>query len=600
MNRGIAQFGTVAGPPVTENFADLGRLRAYSTYRRTMPSIRTLVLALLGLAGAAFTAAPVHAQGGSTCTAAINEYFVTPTSGTYFGAAQPVNINGFTRLRLVQDGVPNSTGTWVSAPIPGTVKEFTASFRFSVRNSNGGAGDGFSFLWGNLSNTTGTRMAGGEWGLQGFNNDQAGLSVGFVTYAGAGANGVNGKWGGSQFAFLAQSFTPVTWVTTTQAVDRTRMATATVYWSRGTGTRVTLAFPGYTASTMYIDKGAQQMANINPTGWSFGFAGRNGSIDQDVYIGEVQISAVVECPDPRSPADINRDCVVNGADLAAVLSAWGPCSTTPCTGDFDGNGIVNGSDIAAILGAWGSAGCVAQVSSDRLTMRPLGTTTAQQGFWEYLPAGYAARNDWPLLVCLHGIGEDGNGTSTDLPKLLGNGVPPLIKANAWPVAASTAGDAFVVLAPQNARGGCHVPTDVDAFLQWAAANYHVDRSRIYLTGLSCGGIGTWEYLRTVGSNALPAAVVPICGDGTAAWNERGCLLGLMPIWAFHGDADGTIPVSGSIIPLTGIQGCQSPAAVDARLTIYPGVGHDSWTQTYNLSSGNDIYAWLLTHRRTTP
>jgi predicted peptidase len=94
-------------------------------------------------------------------------------------------------------------------------------------------------------------------------------------------------------------------------------------------------------------------------------------------------------------------------------------------------------------------------------------------------------------------------------------------------------------------------------------------------------------------------VVPICGNGIDAWNQRGCLLGNMPMWAFHGDADGTIPVQGSIVPVTGVAGCTSPVAADARLTIYPGVGHDSWTATYNLSAGHDIYAWFLTHRRTT-
>lgn len=562
-------------------------------YCQSMRIVRDLFTLLVACA----IAVSARAQGGATCTAGFNEYFVAPASGTFYSLAQAVNINGFTRLRLVQDGSPSSWGTWRSPPIAGTVKEFTASFRFSFRNSNGGAGDGFSFLWGDLSNASGTRLRGGEWGLEGFNNDQAGLSVGFVSYTGAGANGVNGKWGGNQFAFVPYSFAPVTWVTVTQAVDRIRMATATVTWSRSTGTRVTLAFPGSVASTIYIDKGAQAMANIDPTGWSFGFAGRNGGIDQDVYIGEVVISTVVECPDPRSPADINRDCLVNAEDLSTVLSAWGPCAGAPCPSDLDGDGTIGGSDLATVLGAWGNAGCIPPVSSDRLTMRPLGTTSAQQGFWEYLPDNYATRNDWPLLVCLHGIGENGNGTSAELTRLTTNGVPSIIKTNAWPVSASTAGDAFIVLAPQNARGGCHVPTDIDAFLQWAAANYEIDPARIYLTGLSCGAIGSWEYLRTVGSNALPAAVVPICGDGIAAWNQRGCLLGLMPIWAFHGDADGVIPVQGSIVPLTGMQGCASPAAVDARLTIYPGVGHDSWTRTYSLSAGHDIYAWLLTHTR---
>ena len=566
-----------------------------------MLDLKHLIGAILSLS----IPAASFAQGVAPCTAAIVENFGAGSGGLFFNQAQAIGFNGFTRLRAVRDTAPSTWGTWQSAPIASTVKEFTASFRFSVRNSNGGAGDGFSFLWGDLSNYSGNRMVGGEWGLQAFNDDAAGLSVGFVTYAGAGGNGVNGKWGGSQFAFTPLSFAPVTWVTTTQAVDRIRMAVATVHWSRTTGLRVTVAFPGATASTIFIDKGAQQLANIDPTGWSFGIAARNGAIDQDVYIGEMQINTVVECPGP-SPADINRDCLVNGADLAGVLSGWGPCSATPCIGDLDNSGAIDGSDIATVLGAWGNAGCVTPVSSDRFRMRPVGTTTSQQGFWEYLPAGYATRTDWPLLVCLHGIGENGNGSSAELIRLTGNGIPQIISANAWPVAASTAGDAFVILSPQNARGGgsvpqgCHYASDVSAFLQWAAANYGVDPSRIYLTGLSCGAIGTWEYLRTVGSNVLPAAFVPICGNGITTFDERGCLLGRHPIWAFHGDADGTIPVAGSVIPLTGMQGCSLPSAVDARLTVYPGVGHDSWTRTYNLSAGHDIYAWMLTHRRTTP
>ena len=583
-------------------FHDSARIGVPIGYKCFM---RFLVQPLLSTLLALFITAASDAQGSSPCTASIVENFGASTSGTLFSQAQNVTINGSTRLRAVRDGFPSTWGTWRSTPIAGTVKEFTASFRFSLRNSNGGAGDGFSFLWGDLSNSSGNRMSGGEWGLQAFNNDAAGLSVGFVSYTGAGANGVNGKWGGNQFAFTPLSFAPVTWITTTQAVDRLKMGVATIHWSRTTGTRVTVAFPGTVGSTIFIDQGAQQMANIDPTGWSFGFAARNGSVDQDVYIGEVQINAVVQCP-PGSPADINGDCLVDGADLSGVLSDWGACTAAPCEGDIDGSGTVDASDLATVLGAWGNAGCTPEVSSDRHRMRPLGTTTAPQGFWEYLPAGYDTRKDWPLLVFLHGIGENGNGSSAELIRVNANGPAKLIATNAWPVAASAAGDAFVVLSPQNVPTGsgvpqgCHNPANVSAFLQWAAANYNVDPSRIYLTGLSCGAIGTWEYLRTVGSNVLPAAFVPICGNGISAFDQRGCLLGNHPIWAFHGDADGVIPVAGSVVPITSMQNCASPTAVDARLTIYPGVGHDSWTRTYDLSAGHDIYAWLLTHQRMTP
>jgi len=70
----------------------------------------------------------------------------------------------------------------------------------------------------------------------------------------------------------------------------------------------------------------------------------------------------------------------------------------------------------------------------------------------------------------------------------------------------------------------------------------------------------------------------------------------VPIWALHGELDPTVPVAGSIEPLTQLAACQPPAA-DAKLTIYPGVWHDSWTQTYDLSAGNDVYAWLLSHSK---
>jgi predicted peptidase len=88
-------------------------------------------------------------------------------------------------------------------------------------------------------------------------------------------------------------------------------------------------------------------------------------------------------------------------------------------------------------------------------------------------------------------------------------------------------------------------------------------------------------------------MVAVCGNGAPAWNQRGCDLGKVAIWAFHGDADPTVNVSGSTTPLDGLAECPSPPRKEAKLTIYPGVTHDSWTRTYNLQAGHDIYAWLL-------
>ncbi len=90
-----------------------------------------------------------------------------------------------------------------------------------------------------------------------------------------------------------------------------------------------------------------------------------------------------------------------------------------------------------------------------------------------------------------------------------------------------------------------------------------------------------------------AAAVLISGDGQGAFAQAGCNLGKLPIWAFHGDMDPTVNDAGSIQPIMDLNACTSPKAVDAELTLYPGVGHDAWDRTYDLSAGHDIYAWML-------
>ena len=69
----------------------------------------------------------------------------------------------------------------------------------------------------------------------------------------------------------------------------------------------------------------------------------------------------------------------------------------------------------------------------------------------------------------------------------------------------------------------------------------------------------------------------------------------MPVWAFHGGADSIVPKANIVTPIAELEACRDPAPVDVRLTIYPRAGHDAWSQTYDLSAGHDIYAWLLGH-----
>jgi poly(3-hydroxybutyrate) depolymerase len=232
-------------------------------------------------------------------------------------------------------------------------------------------------------------------------------------------------------------------------------------------------------------------------------------------------------------------------------------------------------------------------SSSRYTARPLGSTTAPQGFYEYLPPGYDGAAPVPLLVFLHGRDEGGNQT-TELDRVNATGLSQLIATDAWP-----ADRPFIVLVPQHTRttDDCHLATEIHDLLVWAVGNYAVDPARIYLTGLSCGGIGTWRYLAQY-LDEYVAAAVPICGDGIGAWNQRGCALGASAIWALHGDMDNVVGFSGSQVPMDGLAGCPSPPREDAVFTPILGGSHFIWQAIYDGSAGHDIYAWMLDHPKT--
>jgi dienelactone hydrolase len=262
-------------------------------------------------------------------------------------------------------------------------------------------------------------------------------------------------------------------------------------------------------------------------------------------------------------------------------------------------------------------------SASRLTAHPIGTTASPLGYYEYLPPGYGSGAKQPLLIFLHGFGENGDGTSAQLPNVISNsGIAYYIANNGW-----AADRPFVVLAPQHnfiespefpypcdvpfggsclmqhqhdygnplpAGSACWAPSEVRAFLDYALAHYNgtVDPTRVYLTGLSCGGYGVWESLAQFGAGRI-AAAVPIAGDGRPALGSSGCALASAPIWAFHGDADDLVNPAGSIDTIAGLRTCPAPPAKELRLTIYPGVDHNSWDHAYSGSQGQDIYGWML-------
>lgn len=235
----------------------------------------------------------------------------------------------------------------------------------------------------------------------------------------------------------------------------------------------------------------------------------------------------------------------------------------------------------------------AGVSSDHQRSRPLGSTDAGNGFYEYLPPGYEDLQPRPLLVFLHGVGENGDGSS-ELVRVLANGPPKLIGINAWPVTRP-----FIVLSPQHANGGCPSASEVQAFITWALATYRVDSRRVFLTGLSCGAIGSWDYLGSATDTQVAAAVL-VAGDpgdptlGTSSWGRAGCNLGKVAIWAFHGDADATVNIAFEQATMTNLLACPSPPRKEVIYTVIPGGSHFIWDSVYDGSRG-DIYGWLLAH-----
>ena len=279
---------------------------------------------------------------------------------------------------------------------------------------------------------------------------------------------------------------------------------------------------------------------------------------------------------------------------ADTTASTAGAATTAGTGGLSDGGTAG---VAGLGGAGGMAidsngGAPSGPAAGRHTARPVGSfKNNTAGYYEYLPPHYGNGARYPLLVFRHGSGESGNGT-TDLDKVLTHGPPKLIKANMWPEERT-----FVVLSVQHPAGSCPTPDEMDQFFTFALANYDIDPKRVYLTGLSCGSIGSWNYLGDHLNEDVAAAVL-ICGDGRPAFQKAGCDLGKVPIWAFHGEADNQVDPKGSIDTIASLKACTNPPAVDVKLTTYPGVGHDAWTMTYDLSNpANDIYAWMMTHEK---
>jgi predicted peptidase len=191
----------------------------------------------------------------------------------------------------------------------------------------------------------------------------------------------------------------------------------------------------------------------------------------------------------------------------------------------------------------------------------------------FLPEGYEKSTDkYPLMLFLHGAGESGS----DIAKVKVHGPPKIVETKKdFP---------FIVVSPQSPGRGWDVNV-LNALLDEIVEKYRVDKDRVYLTGLSMGGYGTWAL-----ATAFPgrfAAIAPICGGGNPVEAVK---LKDVPIWAFHGAKDNVVPLERS---KEMVEAVERNGNKEVKLTVYPEATHDSWTETYN---NQELYAWLLKHK----
>lgn len=204
------------------------------------------------------------------------------------------------------------------------------------------------------------------------------------------------------------------------------------------------------------------------------------------------------------------------------------------------------------------------------------TKTLSCKYLLFLPESYGKKKQvWPMLLFLHGAGERGN----DLKKVKKHGPPKIVqKRKDFP---------FIVVSPQCPKDGWWT-NKVEVLINLLddiVAKYNVDTERIYLTGLSMGGYGTWALAAEYPERF--AAIAPICGGGNRIMAFR---LKDFPVWVFHGAKDNVVPLKQSEEMVNAIKA----RGGDAKLTVYPNAGHDSWTETYN---NKELYDWFLKHRK---
>jgi predicted peptidase len=218
------------------------------------------------------------------------------------------------------------------------------------------------------------------------------------------------------------------------------------------------------------------------------------------------------------------------------------------------------------------------VSQQSQLLKTTVTIPVKTKYLLYLPENYkGSKSRWPLVLFLHGAGEC--GSNLDRVALHG---PPKLAANGKQFP-------FVMVSPlcpyrEWWNTEAQIAT-LGKLLDDIVSRYRIDRKRIYVTGLSMGGYGTWSLVQKYPKRF--AAIAPICGGGNPAEAAK---IAHVPAWVFHGAKDELVLPKLSQDMVKALR----KAGGKPKFTVYPDAGHDSWTAAYDNPA---LYAWLLKQSR---
>jgi hypothetical protein len=216
------------------------------------------------------------------------------------------------------------------------------------------------------------------------------------------------------------------------------------------------------------------------------------------------------------------------------------------------------------------------------------------GLLQYLPKDYASNsNKYPLVIFLHGVGE--RGANSTNPATLESTIYSVDNLGPPKYAKDGYQFPFILISPQLKNNYSSWPMwYILEVINWAKTRLRVDEKRIHITGLSMGGAGVFTAIQEYPK--LFASAAPLCAAFNSTSKACGIAAENLPVWAFHGDADTTVPLSRTVNMINAINACSPTPNPKAKLTIYAGVKHDVWNRAYRTDHtyhNPNLYEWMM-------